>query len=331
MFLTIEICSTDPASNLALEEFLLVRREENFVWFWQNEPTVVLGRNQCAESEINRESLERHAIRLVRRISGGGAVYHDSGNLNFSFLTGDTSVGFDFARFTRPLVRTLRRLGLPAEDNGRNDVLVAGKKISGNAQYKQRGRVLHHGTILFESELGRLAEVLRVSPQKYALKKSVPSVRSRVGNIADFLSEKMTIEEFQEELWKDIRSEYPVALKTLSEDEIREIETLRDEKYRSRRWNEGDFSLGETIGGGPRRFDWGTLEVRLQVSGGIIRDCGFYGDFFSPESPELLRERLLGIPFEHNVLEERLDEATIRRVFPELSKQRFLEILLDED
>ncbi|MDR2899607.1 MAG: lipoate--protein ligase family protein, partial [Clostridiales bacterium] len=183
----IENYSTDPAYNLALEEFLFLHRRpiRDVFFLWQNEPTIVIGRHQNTFDEINREFVEANKVHVVRRNSGGGAVYHDLGNLNFSFLVDDTDGnrdgGFRFDRFTQPVIRTLQQLGVDAENRGRNDIAIDGKKISGNAQFRNGGRLLHHGTILFDSNLENLSMALNFAPEKY-VSRAVASIRSRVTN-----------------------------------------------------------------------------------------------------------------------------------------------------
>ena len=322
--------STDPRYNLALEEYLLCHQSalEQCLLLWQNEPTCVIGRHQIASEEIHVQCVEKYGIHVVRRMSGGGAVYHDSGNLNFSFLVDDQKNGFDFARFTKPLIQTLTRLGVPAENSGRNDVTINGLKISGNAQYKRKGRLLHHGTVLFNTDLKRLSEVLNVSPQKKR-SKAVLSVRSRVTNVLEHLPCKIDVREFQRELFADLKNEFDVVEKTLRDDELPAILKIRDEKYANLDWNRGILLPPES----PeccrvvRRFDWGTIDIRWKLRQGTMESVVFCGDFFSQEDPATLAEKLQNAPFDPIVLESLLQENDIREVFPEWNKRQFLEML----
>ena len=201
MYTYYETDSTDPCFNLAMEEHLLLHhREGDILMFWQNDNTIVVGCNQNTEAEINRRYVDEHGVTVVRRTTGGGAVYHDLGNLNFSLITdfsddGDTSL----ARFLEPMAEALRQLGLPAEVGGRNDITVAGKKVSGNAQRIDAGRILHHGTLLFECDPDKVAGALQVDETKLRAK-GIRSVRSRVGDIHSFLPPETRMEDFKRAL-----------------------------------------------------------------------------------------------------------------------------------
>ena len=193
----LETGSLIPYYNLAFEEWVLTHcLEGDYLMLWQNDNTIVIGQNQNAEAEINRAFVDEHKINVVRRGTGGGAVYHDLGNLNYSFITdaGDLQER-SAARFTQPVVEALKALGLDAESSGRNDILVSGRKVSGTAQQLYKGRILHHGTLLFDSNADMIVGALNPDPTKFQ-SKSVQSVRSRVGNIRSFLPQDMTLGEF---------------------------------------------------------------------------------------------------------------------------------------
>lgn len=320
--------STDPAFNLALEEFLLLRRRdaEETVVLWQNEPTVVLGRHQNTPDEIDPDVVARHGIHVVRRNSGGGAVYHDLGNLNYSILTHDADRDIDFVRFAEPLTRTLQNLGIDARCAGRNDVLIDGRKCSGSARFKHRDRLLFHGTVLFDSDLGRLAEVLRAPTKRNPASRAVPSVRSRVTNIVDHLTEKIDLDEFRQRLGREIGRDRNIRIGRLSESERADIEELAANKYRSRDWNYGAPPSRRTRNA-TRRFDWGTVEIRLALENERVRDGRFFGDFFCEENPESLVRAFLGLRFERPEFETRLDEAAVRAVFPRLTKEELLDLI----
>src|SRR5690554_1895283 len=184
--------STDPRYNLALEEYVLkyLDTTEDIILLWQNEPSVIIGRNQNTTEEINATYIKEHNIHVVRRISGGGAVYHDFGNLNFTFVTNNLRENLNnYRKFTEPVIQALNELGVPAEFSGRNDIVVEGKKISGNAQSYHKNRMFHHGTILFNANLEMVAKVLQVSADKIA-SKGIKSNRSRVTNILPYLKEQ---------------------------------------------------------------------------------------------------------------------------------------------
>ena len=188
----LETGSTDPAYNLAFEEYVLTHRMDgDYLILWQNDNTVVVGQNQNTAAEINRAFVEAHGVHVVRRTTGGGAVYHDLGNLNYSFITDEEAGSLRLERFTAPVVDALASLGLQAEASGRNDILVEGRKVSGTAQRVYKTRILHHGTLLFDSDPDMVAGALNVDPEKFR-SKGRKSVRSRIGNIRSFLKQDMT-------------------------------------------------------------------------------------------------------------------------------------------
>ena len=181
---------TDPRMNLAIEEYILRHLDINqtYLLFYINEPSIIIGKNQNTLEEINTDFVEKNGIHVVRRLSGGGAVYHDLGNLNFSFITKDDGESFhNFKKFTEPVIRALRSMGVPAELSGRNDILVQGRKISGNAQFATKGRMFSHGTLMFDSNIDNVVAALNVKKDKIE-SKGIKSIRSRVANIAEFLT-----------------------------------------------------------------------------------------------------------------------------------------------
>lgn len=329
--IVIENFSNDPAYNLALEEFLLLHRRpiRDVFFLWQNEPTVVIGRHQNTFDEINREYVKANNVHVVRRNSGGGAVYHDLGNLNFSFLVdergGNHENGFRFDRFTQPVIHTLKQLGVHAENSGRNDIAIAGRKISGNAQYRSGGRLLHHGTILFDSNLENLSMALNYAPEKY-VSRAVASIRSRVSNVCEHLTKRIDMAEFRRLLSENAIAEYGLECDSLNEMERQAVMRLRDEKYHNWDWNYGRSPAFWTHTG-LQKFPWGTLDVRLEVQNGKVVSCAFYGDYFSPGDPQVLAEQLIGLPFDRAVFENSLTENDIRDVFPELPKISLLNML----
>ena len=197
---------TNPQINLAIEEYVLrnLGEDESYLLFYINEPSIIIGKNQNTIEEINTDYVESKGIKVVRRLSGGGAVYHDFGNLNFSFITKDDGDSFhNFKKFTEPVVQALKKMGINAELSGRNDLMVEGRKISGNAQFSTKGKMFSHGTLLFNSEMDHIVSALKVRKDKIE-SKGIKSVRSRVANISEFLHEPMTMEQFRMELLKNI-------------------------------------------------------------------------------------------------------------------------------
>lgn len=321
----LETGSTDPAYNLAFEEWVLQsRRVGNYLLLWQNDNTIVIGQNQNAEAEIDRAFVESHKIRVVRRMTGGGAVYHDLGNLNYSFITDvENAETITYERFTGPIVQALKQLGLSAEASGRNDILVEGRKVSGTAQRLLGGRVLHHGTLLFDSNPDMIAGALRVDPSKFQ-SKSTQSVRSRVGNIRAFLRQDMTLTDFWEYL-KEYLGGGNLLAGSLTEEELAQVRRLQAEKYDTWEWNFGrspQFSMTNR-----RKWDGGILEAGVNVENGRITDLRFYGDFLSlcPLTP--LEEAVKGCPFRRDTVAAVLDGFVVRNYFGTITKQEILDTI----
>lgn len=322
----LETRSTDPRMNLAFEEYVLThRREGDLLLLWQNANTVVIGQNQNAEAEINRSFVEAHGIRVVRRITGGGAVYHDLGNLNYSFITdAQDAARVSVSAFTAPVVRALRALGLNAEASGRNDILVDGKKVSGTAQRLSGSRILHHGTLLFDSDPAMVAGALNVDPEKFRSKGS-KSVRSRIGNIRSSLPQDMTLEEFWDYLKRALSADGSFRQEELRDDELAAVLALKESKYDTWAWTfarSPKFDLTNR-----RRFSGGSLEVGLRVEKGIIADCAFYGDFLSLLSPAPLAEALRGVPFREADTAAVLDRFPLAEMFGGITRGEILETL----
>ena len=290
----LEIINTnnDPFYNLALEEFCVQNFDREILILWQNVPTIEIGRNQNTLEEINREYVQK----VVRRLSGGGAVYHDLGNLNFTFIVNDESGlnRFDFARFTRPVIKALEEMGIKAEDNGRNDITIAGRKFSGNAQYRKGKRLLHHGTLLFDSDLEEMVQALNVDPGKI-ISKGVKSVRSRVTNIAEHLLEPTDVKSFQQILTQTIYTGQHHERYELNLNEVSAVQRLRAEKY-----NTWDFVYGFSPPGmlvKKAQFDWGNIKIHLHIRRGMIEDCAIYGDFFAGDDIQELARHLCGTEY----------------------------------
>ncbi|GHV34128.1 lipoate--protein ligase [Synergistales bacterium] len=290
----IENESTKPQYNLALEEYLCLRAARGgsqFFMLWQNEPSIIVGRFQNTLEEINASFVEERGIHVVRRNSGGGAVYHDLGNINYSFVVPDLSLDFDFALFTGPIIRALAAMGVPAELSGRNDLAIGGKKVSGGAQFRRSGVVLHHGTLLYDANLEILSEALRPSQDKFQ-SKAVKSIRGRVGNIKPHLPAPLTVAEFQDRLRQNIEG---LTSLTLDKDALDEVENLRAGKYSAWEWNYGEsprFTERKKM-----RFPWGGVEAFLVADDGKIAECSFRGDYFGSGEYGHLLSRLVGRPY----------------------------------
>lgn len=300
----LETQSTDPAYNLAFEEYVLTNcRDGNYLILWQNANAVIIGRNQNTAEEIDQDFVNKHNIKVIRRNTGGGAVYHDMGNLNYSFITDADGVDQAATRlFMQPVVDALCSLGLNAECSGRNDILVDGKKVSGTAQQLSHGRILHHGTLLFDSNPDMLSGALNPDVTKFA-SKSVKSVRSRVGNIRSALKQDMTLNEF----WGYLRKQLlqgDLAPSTLSPDALSEIQAKKAEKYDTWEWNFGKSPNFEIQN--KQRWQGGLLDARLSVSKGLISQIRIYGDFLAMSPVAPIEEALTGCAYRQDSVLEAL-------------------------
>jgi lipoate-protein ligase A len=285
---------TNSYFNQAVEEYFMKNTNEECFILWRNEPCVFIGKNQNAMAEINVDFVKENNVRVNRRYSGGGAVFHDLGNINFTFLTNKVeNEGIDFKKFTLPIINALRELNINAEFSGRNDITIEGKKFSGNAQYYWKNRVLHHGTLLFSGNLTNLSSALNPKEIKFE-DKSVKSVASRVTNISQHLPQPMTVLEFRDFLQSHFMKVNNISkVYEMSPEEIKEIQKLVDEKYTTWEWiygNSPKYSFDNT-----KRFAGGTVEFNMEVDKGIIKAIRIYGDFFGERDINELEVALTGV------------------------------------
>ena len=319
---------TDPQINLAFEEYVFNQMDQDQSYFllWQNDNAVIVGKHQNTIEEINQEYIRENDIKVVRRLSGGGAVYHDLGNLNFTFIVNDRGrEQFDFQTFTRPLVEALKTLGVNAEFNSRNDIAIDGKKFSGNSQYAKRGRILHHGTILFNSNLATIQSALKVKKDKIE-SKGIKSVKSRVTNITDYLDETYTMEDFKAAQLKAMFANDNLEKITLSNEEIQAIERLKTEKYATWDWNYGkspQYNLRKE-----RKCDFGLITVLLQVEKGEIKDLHFYGDYFGNGDIQELEALFIGVKPSEAALSEVLINTDLADYINGLDAKTLIDLIL---
>lgn len=297
----IDVRTLDPDHNLALEEYVFTSmpRDKEYLILWQNDNAVIIGRHQNTLAEIDESYVQQQGIRVVRRMSGGGAVYHDLGNLNFSFIVDAAGSQVDLERFCLRIALALGELGLDARLDGRNDILAEGCKISGNAQYMKEGRVMHHGTLLFDSDLSVLSKALKPDPEKIRAK-GVKSVRSRVANIRSLLKRDMTLQEFRDHLARHLLGGDGVRYE-LTKADLDAVEAIRAARYGTWEWNYGasprcDVQRSARIEG------VGTVRAHMQLDRGRIADIAFTGDFFSTKEPEGLSALLRGRPLTQETL-----------------------------
>lgn len=301
---------TDPAFNIAAEEWFLRNADDNLFMLWRNSPAVIVGRNQNTAAEINSEFVEKQGVSVVRRLTGGGAVFHDLGNVNFTFLSlGEKGKTIDFHRFTEPVIEALRNMGVPADFEGRNDLVIAGRKFSGNAQLIEKDRILHHGTLLFSAQMSDLSDALKVNPEKYR-DKAVKSIAKRVTNISEHLPAPLSVTEFIDRVMAHITATVPHAeLRSLSAVETAAIQQLADSKYRSWDWNYGEspkYGFTRSV-----RTTGGTLEIHLDVDKGVIRNARIFGDFFGILPIADIEAVLVGVPHEREAVGSVLSSINI--------------------
>lgn len=321
--------SNDPYYNLALEQVVFDKldRSHSYFMLWQNDNTIVVGKHQNTAAEINAAYVKENGINVVRRLSGGGAVYHDLGNLNFTFVVDGGDGAFDFATFCRPVAAALGSLGVEVEISGRNDMTIDGKKFSGNSQYRKQGRVMHHGTILFDSDLTVVAGALNVPADKIQ-SKGIQSVKSRVTNVKPYLKEGITTIQFRDAL-KDYMTEQNNMLPyTLTAEEQALAHKLRDEIYSTWEWNFG-ASPAHSIQKVRRIEGCGRIEVYMDVAKqGVLTAVEFYGDFFSGSDPAELAQKLIGCKLEQQELDTALRGVDVGSYFANLQTEQLIEILV---
>ncbi|TCZ77502.1 lipoate--protein ligase [Paenibacillus albiflavus] len=321
--------NTNPKINLAIEEYVLrnLPLDDSYLLFYINEPSIIIGKNQNTIEEINAEYVQDNGIHVIRRLSGGGAVYHDLGNLNFSFITKDDGQSFhNFRKFTQPVVQALNELGVECELTGRNDIQVGERKISGNAQFVTKGRMFSHGTLLFDSEIEHVVSALKVNAAKIQ-SKGTKSIRSRVANISEFLQQEMTIEQFKQELLRKIFGMNPeeVPQYRLTDEDWVKINQISEERYQNWDWNYG-YSPKSNIQN-MKRFPVGIIDLRMDVAEGRIKGMKVFGDFFGVEDVSELESKLQGVKYEETEVREALDDVNIQGYFGAITLDNFIDLM----
>ena len=318
----------DPMINLAMEEYVLreIPTDDSYFLFYVNAPSIIIGKNQNTIEEVNQEYIEENNIKVVRRVSGGGAVYHDEGNLNFSFITEDDGESFhNFKRFTQPIVEVLQDMGLNAALSGRNDLEIDGKKVSGNAMFTQKGRMFSHGTLMLESDISEVQNALKVNPKKIE-SKGVKSVRGRVGNINDFLDEKMDIETFKQRILEYIfGGKENIEEYVLTDEDWAKINKLSEEKYQTWDWNYGKNPKYNVESS--EKFPAGLVDLRLEVVKGKIEKAKIFGDFFGVGEIVDLENVLIGVEHNKEAVSKALDQLDVAHYLGRVSKEEFLSLI----
>jgi lipoate---protein ligase len=321
---------TDARVNLALEEYVFRHKptDDDCLLFYVNAPSIIIGRNQNTIEEIDPDIVAARGIHVVRRISGGGAVYHDLGNLNFSFMTPHVMGRFNrYEHFTRPVIDVLRDLGVPAELGGRNDVLAGGRKISGNAQFATPSRMFSHGTLLFNSSLDDVTAALRPKPGKVE-SKGVKSIRSRVANISEFLHDPLTVDELRERIIERIfgtRHRAHIPTVDVTDDDWAAVHQLVTQKYGTWEWNYGENPACNVQRA--QRFPAGEIDVRIDVQQNRIAAIRIFGDFMGREDVGMLETRLVGVSFERAAVAAVLAGVQVADYFGDVSSDQVLDVV----
>jgi lipoate-protein ligase A len=310
--------------NIALDTWLLYHFQPDAPIFllWQNENAVIVGKNQNTFQEVNLEYVEAKSIEVIRRVSGGGAVYHDLGNLNFTFIVPiEDHRSVNFKDFVQPMVDALASLGINASMTGRNDLEIDGKKISGNAQRYANSYLMHHGTLLFDANIETMVEALNVSDEKF-ISKAAKSVRARVGRIKDSRPD-LTMTEFQVALTNTLADGDEEIV--LTDDQIAEVERLECEQFATWDWNYGaspDFNYHEH-----GKFPGGSVDIFAQVSGGVIQAIDIQGDYLGLYDNQAFLKSLVGVAFSKEVILEKLEEVAEFQYFGSVSNQEIVSLV----
>lgn len=325
----LESKSFDPSYNTALELFAfnVLAKHDDVFYLWINQPCIVVGKNQNTREEINQSYCDQNGIKIVRRVSGGGAVYHDHNNLNYTIISNTNKDPFDFKSMTQPVIDALKEMGVEACFTGRNDLQIKDQKFCGNAQYIKGNRIMHHGCMMFDVDLTVLEKALTVSKDKIE-SKGKKSVRSRVTNIKDHMQDKSwTVKDFLDKLRNFMDLKYHMQEYHLTPSDEAEIKKIMQEKNDSWDWvygNNPKFSIQRK-----RRLPSGQVEANINVENGIIQNIKFYGDFFGVKDVSELSDMLKGVVYDKLSIAKVFDQVNINEYFLGVSNQEALDILVD--
>ena len=317
--------STDPFFNFALEHYFMAEKklDDDVFVFWRTSPTLMIGKYQNAAEEINERFVREQGIHVVRRVTGGGTIYTDMGGWQFSFITRGEAGQIDFQTYVTPVIEALQSLGVAAEFNSRNDLVIGGRKFSGNAQCMKSGCTLHHGSLLFHTDLEQMVRSLSVDDYKI-ISKGIKSVRERVTNISEHLTKDISPEDFKALMVERIRKGSTKEYVMTDADRAR-IEEIADQSFRTWEWNYGKapkFNITKT-----GRFDGGKMEFRLDVEQGVIKSCRVYGDFFGSMDIEELCEALVGCRYEKESVRARLAALDLAKAFYRIDQEELIDLI----
>ena len=315
--------SNDAYFNMAVEEYVFTHFADDVFMLWRNEPAIIVGLFQNSLSEINLDFVKEKNIKVVRRLTGGGAVFHDLQNLNFTFVESNSKG--NFRTFTQPIIEVLNGLGVDARFEGRNDLMIDGRKFSGNAQCISNGRILHHGTLLFDTAMTDMSNALKVNPLKFE-DKAVKSVRKRVTNISEHLKSPMTVLQFADLIMKHImETRANCHLYEFTDEDFVSINKLRDEKYSTWDWNFGHspkYSYSKMI-----RTQGGNIELHLNIVKGVIMEAKIFGDFFAKKDVSEFEGLLAGMPHEERAISEKLAKVNTEDYFLGVTNEDILKLM----
>lgn len=313
---------TDPFFNLASEEVLLRSRKENYFLLYRNTPSIVVGKHQNTLAEINLPFVQEKEIEVVRRISGGGTVFHDLGNLNFVFISsGREGELVNYKQHTIPIIKAMKKLGLEVHLGKRNELLLGELKISGTASHVFKNRVMHHGTLLFSSRMKDLSNALKVKGGKFK-DRAVKSVPSRVTNIQDHLDKKMGIEKFQGFLFEAVTDILKGSVYAYSQEDLEEIHKLKEKKFSSWEWNFGyspRYEFSKSL-----QLEDGKLVLNMNVEKGIIKEVSFQGEFLGSKDIHGLEDILVGVIHDPTSIRMRLKDIQVKEYISGLENEKLL-------
>ncbi|ADG40134.1 MULTISPECIES: lipoate--protein ligase [Leuconostoc] len=321
----------DAYTNIAMDAWLLknLHPDKPVFSLWQNKRAVIVGENQNTFSEVNADYIDAHDVQVVRRVSGGGSVYHDLGNICFTFFVPvASSAHVDFRQFVKPMADALESVGIHVDISGRNDLEIDGKKISGNAQRYAGGYLMHHGTLLWNTDVDAMVRSLNVADEKF-ISKAAKSVRSRVGNIKDYAPKELTIEKFIAQLQYYLTNEGKDGEYKLSETQKNDILKLRDDQFSNWSWNYG--MSPKFMYNNHAKFDGGSIDTQIDVEDGKITDINFTGDFLGVRDWREMKAQFIGLPFTRQAVSQVLEDNKNGQYFGSITIDELLRTFFQKD
>ncbi|WP_251859776.1 lipoate--protein ligase [Clostridium sp. Marseille-Q2269] len=317
--------NTNPYFNHAAEQYVLENINHECFMVWRNEPCILVGRNQNIMAEVNWDYVKEKGMKIVRRLTGGGTVFNDLGNINFTFIRkASENVEENFRKFTKPIIGALNSLGVKVEFSGKNDLIIEGKKISGNAQYYYKDKVLHHGTLLFSTSMGELFKALTVNPLKFK-DKAVKSVEARVININEYLN-NMDVIEFKNYMVNYVMKYFnETKLYEFSQNELAQIDEIVKKRFSTWQWNLGNSPKYSYSKEG--RCGENTIQINLNVENGYIKEMKFYGDFFFKKDIKKLEYKFKEIKHEETHVKQVIDTININQYIDGVKNEEILELM----